>query len=110
MALNTILKFADYTDIYTKTNTIMNNELVGTGRNWIAPAIVLGIGVVDFASLLITYKAELKFYYDKDDNSKIKWFSYHWDNLSDARVFKNYVNKIAREKKITVGSIIKSSK
>ena len=64
---------------------IQCDDLVGTGRNWIEPARVLGIQPTELIMKLKT-------------DGKINFIGYSWSNLADARRFKNYLNKIAREK------------
>jgi hypothetical protein len=75
---------------------IQCDDLVGTGRNWIEPARVLGIQPTELIMKLKTeYNAHIT-PYRKD--GKINFIGYSWSNLADARRFKNYLNKIAREK------------
>ena len=75
---------------------IQCDDLVGTGRNWVEPARILGIQPTELVLKLKTeFKADITSY-RKD--GKISFIGYSWSNLSDARRFKNYLNKIAREK------------
>lgn len=76
---------------------IQCDDLVGTGRNWSEPAKILGMKPSDFlASLKEDYEATLVPYRNKE--GKLTFVGYHWKSLQKARLFKNKLNKIAREK------------
>lgn len=79
---------------------IQCDDLVGTGRNWIEPARILGIAPTEFITLLRNeYNAEIE-PYRKD--GKLKWIGYSWEHLADARKFKNFLNAKARTKKYMI--------
>lgn len=70
------------------------DDLVGTGRNWTEPAKILGMAQTDFLKFVINKKGKLT-PYRKD--GKISFVGYHWDNLADARAFKNLLNAQSRK-------------
>lgn len=75
---------------------IQCDDLVGTGRNWIEPARILGIKPAEFVlKLKQEFNAEIHPY---KKEGKVSFIGYSWNNLADARRFKNLINKIAREK------------
>lgn len=75
---------------------IQCDDLVGTGRNWVEPARILGIQPTELIVMLKTeYNAKVN-PYRKD--GKISFIGYSWDDLAEARKFKNFLNKLAREK------------
>lgn len=97
-----VLKLSEFEDGVGKIH-IQYDELVGTGINWIAPARVLGMDVATFITVLKNdYQADIVFY-KKDD--KVSFVGYSWTSLVMARKFKNMVNRIAREKKFTLGRL-----
>ncbi len=74
---------------------IQCDDLVGTGRNWVEPARILGLQPTELiVKLKSEYGATITPY--RKDN-KVNFIGYSWDNLSNARRFKNYINKVARE-------------
>lgn len=94
-----IYKASEWTDITGKVH-VQCDDLVATGRNWIEPAKILGITPSDFIILL---KNKFDAYitpYRKD--GKISFISYHWDDLSKARKFKNFINAEAKKKSYMV--------
>lgn len=92
--MSMLYKATEFTTIDGQTRVICD-DLVGTGRNWVEPARVLGISPADLAlKLKNEYNANITPY---RKNGKITFIGYSWNSLADARRFKNYVNKIARE-------------
>lgn len=98
-----ILRMSEYEDALGKIH-IQFDELVGTGLNWLAPARVLKMSIPDFImSLKNDYEAELKVY--KKEDGSVNFIGYQWSSLIMARKFKNHVNRVAREGKITFKKI-----
>lgn len=62
---------------------------------WYVPRL-LNISLTDYIHLLLKYKAS-NFHYNAQANVLIFSFS----SLADCRIFKNYINKQAREKNFT---------
>lgn len=66
----------------------------GAGR-WEAAALVLNLSLVDYVKLLIEeFNAIVKY------NPKSGFLYCKWKTKKDVTKWKNYINKIAREKKI----------
>lgn len=65
---------------------------------WWVPAALLEVSVVDFVKLLIE-KFEVDYIsYNKDKNVLV----YSWKSQAKMRVYKNYINKVARDKKFII--------
>lgn len=76
-------------------------DLVGKGTNWVTPARILKMEVVDFIVMIKEkYGAELTFY--RNEDYSIKFIDYKWSDLTKARAFKNMINRMAREQKFTM--------
>ena len=98
------LQLAEYQSHCGGEYHVQYDDLVGTGLNWIAPARVLGMDLVTFLTTLKKdFGADLSFYYTEE--KKVKFVGYSWTDLASARKFKNYVNRIAREKVFTLADI-----
>jgi hypothetical protein len=98
-----ILKLTEYTDM-VGFHHIQSDDLVGTGLNWIVPARVLSLDVPTFLMMLKKdYEAIITIY--KNDDDSVKFVGFKWRDLAMARKYKNYVNRIAREKRITLEGI-----
>lgn len=79
---------------------IQCEDLVGTGTNWITPSRILEMQVTDFILMLKNeYNANIV-PYKKD--GKISFIGYSWDSLTEARKYKNMINRVAREKKFQI--------
>lgn len=92
--MSKLYKATDFTTIDGQTR-VLCEDLIGTSRNWIEPARILGIQPTEFIMKLKNeFNANLNPY--KTDG-KVAFIGYSWDNLAEARRFKNYINKIARE-------------
>lgn len=90
-----LYKVSEWVDI-TGQVYIQCDDLVGTGRNWFEGSKVLGIDVADYISMLRNeYNANISAY-RKD--GKLSFVGFSWDSLADARKYKNYINKVSREK------------
>jgi len=98
-----VLRMSEYEDFKGMIH-IQFDDLVGTGCNWFAPARVLKMSIPDFIMMLKTeYEANLTVY--KNEDGSVKFIAYCWTSLTMARKFKNRINKIAREGKITYKKI-----
>ena len=92
-----VLRMGEYEDCQGKIH-IQFDELVGTGKNWFAPARILKMNIPDFVMCLKKdYEAELTVY--KDAEGKVSFIGYKWTSLKMARKFKNKINAIARDNK-----------
>lgn len=90
-----LYKAIDFTTVDGQTRVICE-ELIGGSRNWIEPARILGIQPTDFIlKLKNEYNAKITPY---RRDGKIVFIGYYWDNLIEARKFKNHINKMARDK------------
>lgn len=77
------------------------DDLSHNSNAWYLPARVLGISPAAFIKLLITeYKPDHVYYKFNEDGSC--FFGYSWDFQEHERKFKNYINKIAREKNFQI--------
>ena len=95
------IQLKEYQNTITGVFKVQYDELVGTGKNWFMPAKVLGMDLISFLEMLKgKYEAEINFYY-KPDRS-ISFIGYSWTSQSKMRAFKNYTNKVARDKKFTI--------
>jgi predicted amidohydrolase len=80
---------------------IIFDDLVGTGANWITPARLLKVDIIEFLTMLQKeYDAELTVF--RNEDKSIKFIDYKWSSLAKARAFKNKINAIAREQKFTM--------
>lgn len=70
-------------------------DLLGTGLGELAFQVILGLEEEEFVSFLEKYQAEIVRLKD--------FFYFRWSSsqLKEARLFKNMLNKKAREKKVT---------
>ena len=92
--MSKLYKATDFTTIDGQTR-VLCEDLIGTSRNWIEPARILGIQPTEFIMKLKNeFNANLNPY---KTGEKVAFIGYSWDNLAEARRFKNYINKIARE-------------
>ena len=92
--MSKLYKATDFTTIDGQTR-VLCEDLIGTSRNWIEPARILGIQPTEFIMKLKNeFNANLNPY--KTDG-KVVFIGYSWNSLAEARRFKNYINKIARE-------------
>lgn len=93
--MSKVYKASEWTDNGGMVH-IQCDDLVGTGRNWVEPARILGLQPADFViKLKQEFNADIQPY---KKNGKVTFIGYSWKSLADARRFKNLINKIAREK------------
>ncbi len=75
-------------------------DLVGKTGAWLLPMRLMGVTLKEYVILLKgTYGAEIQYY--KNENGDLTWIGFTFDSQSDCRRFKNYINKLARDKKVT---------
>lgn len=93
--MSKLYKASEWVDLHGMVH-VQCDDLVGTGRNWIEPARIMNIKPSEFViKLREEFKAEITPY--RKDN-KVLFIGYAWKSLTDARRFKNYINKLSREK------------
>ena len=74
------------------------SSLTTNASKWYAPARVLGISPAEFVKLVIG-----KFGADKVSyNPESGFFYYAWTSQEKMRIYKNYINRIAREKNFQI--------
>lgn len=94
--MNKLYVAGEFTDVNGQVR-IMCDDLVGTSRNWLEPARILGLQPADFILLLRTeYNANITPY---RKNGKLSFIGYSWSTLAEARKFKNFLNAKARAKR-----------
>ncbi|MCF0124455.1 MAG: hypothetical protein HUJ68_01640 [Clostridia bacterium] len=76
---------------------VICNDLVGSGRNMFEPAKILDISLAEFAWLL-KKDFDANVYSYRDEDGAVERIGYSWDTKQKAIKFKNYINKIARQK------------
>ena len=75
-------------------------DLVGKTGVWLLPMRLMGVSLKDYVIILKgTYGADITYY--KNDNGDLAWIGYSFNNQSDCRRFKNYINKLARDKSVS---------
>ena len=80
-------------------------SLVGKKGAWLLPMRLMGVNLKTYVVLLKTkYNAEIEYY--KDSNGDLSWISFTFANLEDCRKFKNYINKLSRDNKVTVNNYL----
>ena len=72
-------------------------EEIGTSiaGKWWVPARILGITLTDYVKMLIDDFKVDKISYDKEANVLV----FYWKSQAAMRKFKNYINKVARDKR-----------
>ena len=94
--MNKVLyKAKDWAD-FSDRHHVQCDDLVGTGRNWIEPARIIGVTPTEFILMLKnSFDADIRPY---RRDGKITFIDYSWSRLQDARSFRNFINECAREK------------
>ncbi len=78
------------------------SDLIHDSSAWWLPCRALGVSPADFVKLLAeNFKcSHISWYPETRTGNGI--LIYSWDNQSDMRKFKNYINKIARDKQFLI--------
>lgn len=71
------------------------SEICSGAEKWEAAALVLNLSLVDYVKLLIE-----KFNTIVEFNEEYGFLYYKWETKESATQWKNYINKIAKNKKI----------
>ena len=80
-------------------------DLVGKTGAWLLPMRLMGVSLKDYVIILKgTYNANIEYY--KDTNGDLSWVSFTFDDKVECRRFKNCINKLARDKKVTANNYI----
>ena len=74
------------------------DDLANNSAAWWLPARVLGISPADFIKLLLTKYKPDEFYFNPDTC----FCCWSWKSQSQMRLYKNWINRIAREKKFEI--------
>ena len=74
------------------------DSLTTNAAKWYAPARVLGISPAEFIKLVIGKFGADKVAYSLDTG----FFHYAWTSQDKMRIYKNYINRVAREKNFQI--------
>jgi len=66
-------------------------------QQWLVPARILGASPAEYVKMLV--KANATIWYSTKHNIIL---GHYWENQADERKWKNYINKIAREKNFQI--------
>lgn len=92
-----LYKLSEWQSVTGKWNCGCVDDLGNNSGHWVYPARVLGLApaqyiewAIDFCHPIIHYNAE----------KCLVFFS--WNNQADMRKFKNYINKVSRQKNFQI--------